>query len=288
MRKILLSMMALVSGVVYAQGPAVTMEPVEITGNTIELTFTPNEATGHYYCCLFGEGELELQYNMFGAWMGFTCYGDMVKAWGYDCEGEQTKIWKDLTPGTNYEIYVQPLDAEGAYGEMQCFPVTTQSQGGEGLAAIEIEVGEFGGDDESGHWQQIIYTPNDQTAVFFDLICTDEFYAENGAEGVKAYLLEEADPASPYYSYYAHFTQDNAFWNAEPGTTYHACAIGKNALGEWGDLCEVIFTTPGGETAIQAIEFSNNQNTTMFNLQGQPVRESNGLIIKNGRIALMK
>ncbi len=271
-----------------AEAPAVTMEPGAITSSSIELTFTPNEATSTYYCCLFGEGELQAQYDMFGAWMGFTCYGDMIKAWGYSCEGEQTKTWNDLAPGTTYEIYVQPLDASGAYGELQCFTVTTGSQGGNGASVIEIEIGEFGGDEVNGHWQQVIYTPNDQTAVFFDLICTEEFYQANGAEGVIAYLKEEADPSSLYYSYYAQYTQDNAYWNAEPGTTYHACAIGMNAQGEWGELADVVFTTPGGETAIQNIEAAKDVKALRYNLQGQQTNGNNGLMIQNGRVVLVK
>lgn len=270
-------------------GPAVTMEPVEIASGTIELTFTPNDATSAYYCCLFGVGELEAQFNMFGAWMGFTCYGDMIKSWGYSCEGVQTKTWKDLTPNTTYEIYVQPLDQEGAYGELQCFTVTTSGQGGEGAAEITIEIGDFGGDDEIGHWQQVIYTPNDQTAIFFDLICTDEFYQEQGTEGVRAYLIAENDPSDPYFGYYAHYAVDNAIWNAEPGTTYHACAIGQNALGEWGEMAEVVFTTPGGETAIQSIEAAKTVGSAIrFNLQGQQTRNQQGITIQNGRLMLVK
>lgn len=272
---------------VTADGPAVTMEQGEITESTIELTFTPNEATAKYYACLFGEGEMESQFNMFGAWMGFTCYGDMIKSWGYDCEGVQTKTWKDLAPGTTYEIYVQPCDAEGAYGELQCFVITTGQQGGNGPAVIDIEIGEFGG-EEGAHWQQVIYTPNDQTAVFFDLICTEEFYQEVGAEGVKQYLLDEDDPSSPYYSYYAQYSQDNALWNAEPGTTYHACAIGKNAAGEWGEMADVVFTTPGGEVAIQSVEAEKAEQAIRFNIQGQQTQSNNGLMIQNGRLIMVK
>ncbi len=287
MKKTLLSLMA-ASAITMAQAaPEVTMEVSEITSSTIELTFTPNEETSDYYCCLFGEGEMEAQYQMFGAWMGFTCYGDMIKAWGYACAGTETKLWKDLTPETTYDIWVQTLDQSGAYGEAQCFTVTTAGQGGDGPSVISIVVGEFGGDDEYGHWQQVIYTPNENTSVFFDLICTDEFYQEQGAEGVIAYLKEEDDPSDPYYSYYAQFTEDNAFWNAEPGTTYHACAIGKNAKGEWGEMAEVVFTTPGGETvAIESIEVAPVAHGN-YNLQGQKISgPQHGIMIKEGKKVL--
>lgn len=266
--------------------PATTYEIVNLASNTVDITFTPNEATGMYYCCLFGEGELESQFTFFGAWMGFSNYGDMIKAWGFANSGVQTKTWKDLQPDTNYEVWVLPTDLEGNYGELQCVTFTTAKQGGEGAAVIAIEIGEFGGSEETGYWQYVTYTPNDQTAVFFDLICTDEFYLARGKEGVIDFLKEEDNPSDPYYSYYAQFSTDDARWNAEPGTTYHACAIGKNALGEWGELTEVVFTTPGTTVAIESVK-SNKAATGIYNLNGMKTRE-NGLIIRDGRVVLVK
>lgn len=266
--------------------PAVSAETIEVTTGSFKMTFTPNEVTDKYYCCLFNEGELEEQFNMWSGFMGFNNYGDMVKGWGVACMGVQTKEWKDLAPSTNYEVYVLPVDATGEYGELQCFTVTTESLGGPGASVITIEVGDFGGDDTNGHWQIVTYTPNDQTAVFFDLICTDEFYQENGAEGVKAYLMEEADTTSPYFSYYAHYAQDVAQWNAEPATTYHACAIGKNANGEWGEMAEVIFTTPGS-TAIQNVE-EDKMGGLRYNLQGLQTQSKKGMTILNGRLMLVR
>lgn len=277
-----------VAGEAPAAGPAVTMEEVSVESTAMTLTFTPNDATGHYYCCLFGEGEFEAQYNMFGAWMGFQEYGDMVKAWGFDCEGVQTKDWTGLTPFTNYEIWVQPTDAVGNYGELQCFTVTTIGKGGTGVAEISIEIGQFGGDAENGFWQQVIYTPNDQTAVFFDLICTEEFYQENGAEGVIAYLKAEDDPSDPYYTYFAQFETDNAIWTAEEGTTYHACAIGKNANGEWGQLTDVVFTTPGTSVALEHVEAQPAVDAPAYNVMGQRVEGKQGLVIRARRVELAK
>lgn len=266
--------------------PAVEMEPTEINATNIKLTFTPNEATATYYCCQFDAGTLEEQFNMWSAWMGFQTPGDMVKAWGIARQGVQTVEWKNLTPNTSYDIYVLPVDAEGNYGELQCFPVTTSVQGGEGPSVIAIEIGDFGGDETNGYWQFVTYTPNDQTNVFFDLICTDEFYQENGAEGVKAYLLDEADPSNPYSSYYTQTATDVAQWGVEPGTIYHACAIGKNALGEWGEMAEVIFTTPS-VTGIENVETAK-ANAIRFNLNGQQTVETKGLTIQNGRVIYVK
>ena len=287
MKKFLLMLLTASAVSAYAQGPAVTAEETEVTSTTITLTFTPNEETGHYYACLFGQGEMEAQYNMFGAWMGFTCYGDMVKSWGFDCVGEQTKTWTSLNPGSTYDIWVQPTDASGAYGELQCFTITTVGQGGTGEAVITVEIGEFGGDEVNGYWQQVINTPNEETAVYFDQIFDKSYYLENGLEGMQAYLQEEDDPSSFYYDYYAQFGVDNAVWNANPGTTYYACAIGKNAAGEWGEMTVVEFTTPGGETAIQNVE-AKAENGVRYNLQGQKTNSSRGLTIQNGKLILNK
>lgn len=281
-------MQAIEKGAPVIAGPAVTIEEPEITPLTLSLTFIPNEATSKYYCCLFGEGEFQMQYNMFSGFFGFTCEGDMVKAWGFDCEGVETKTWKDLTPETTYEIYVQPLDAEGNYGEMQCFVISTSAAGGNGVSVIEIAVGDFGGDAEMGYWQQVTYTPNDQTAVFFDLICTEEFFQERGVEGVIAYLQEEANPEDPDYAYYAQYSQDVAYWMAEPGTVYHACAIGMNAAGEWGELADVVFSTPGDEVKIESIEATKAETTVRYNLQGQRVEGQKGFSIVNGQVNLVK
>lgn len=266
--------------------PAVTMEPTEINATSIKLTFTPNEATGTYYCCQFDAGTLEEQFNMWSAWMGFQTPSDMVKAWGLARQGVQTVEWNNLTPSTSYDIYVLPVDAEGNYGELQCFPVTTSAQGGEGASVITIEIGEFGGDETTGYWQIVTYTPNDQTNVFYDLICTEAFYQENGAEGVKAYLMDEADPSNPYSSYYTQTGVDVAKWNAEPGTTYHACAIGKNANGEWGEMTDVVFTTPG-VSCIQVVETAEIE-TPRYNLQGLQTTNKKGLTIQNGRVIYNK
>lgn len=284
MKKFLLSMMAAAAVTAYAQGPAVTMQEVEIDATNITLTFTPNEATGTYYCCLFGQGEFETQFSIFGAWMGFQEYGDMVKAWGLPCEGVQTKTWKDQTPNTNYEIWVQPCDAAGNYGELQCFNVKTAGQGGAGPAEISIEIGQFGGDAETGFWQQVIYTPNENVAVFYDMICTEEFYQENGEEGVIAYLKEEDDPTSPYYTYYAQFKTDNAIWNAEEATKYYAFAIGKNGNGEWGPLAQVVFATPGYEEPVGIETITLSRTAETYNVMGQRVNAAKGLTVRNGRV----
>lgn len=69
-------------------------------------------------------------------------------------------------------------------------PVTTKSLGGDGLAEMTIEIGEFGGDEENGYYQWVTYTPNDQVAVHHDIIITKAAYEteEWGEENLLNYL----------------------------------------------------------------------------------------------------
>ena len=227
-----------------AGNPQVSMEEVEITPSSFTLTFTPNEDVSSFYCCQFGHGELEQQYQMFGAWMGFTCYGDMIVAWGTQNTSTMTHTWDDLAPGTQYDIWVQCLDRNGEYAELQCFTVSTTNQGGDGPSVITVEVGEFG--FENGYpYQRVLNTPNDQTSRYYDCIITQTGYDQmGGAEGVKQFLMDYYnDPITR--DLYALFGVDDARWNAEEATSYHACAVGMNANGEWGEMTDVPFRTPG-------------------------------------------
>lgn len=224
--------------------PQVTMEEVEVTPSSFTLTFTPNEDVKEYYYCQFGHGELEQQYQFFGAWMGFTCYGDMVKAWGVRETGTSTYTWDDCAPGTMYDVWVQCLDAHNEYAELQCFVVTTANKGGSGPSVITVEVGEFGFENGSPY-QRILNTPNDQTSRYYDCIITQVGYDQmGGAEGVRQFLMDYYDDPVTR-DLYAQFDVDDAQWNADEATSYHACAVGMNANGEWGEMTDVPFRTPG-------------------------------------------
>lgn len=224
--------------------PQVTMEEVEITPSSFTLTFTPNEDVSSFYCCQFGHGEMEQQFQFFGAWMGFSCYGDMIVAWGTENKETTTHTWKDCAPGTMYDVWVQCLDQNGEYAELQCFTVTTANKGGEGPSIITVEVGEFG--FENGYpYQRVLNTPNDQTSRYYDCIITQVGYDQmGGAEGVKQFLMDYYnDPQTR--DLYAQFDVDDARWNAEEATSYHACAVGMNINGEWGEMTDIPFRTPG-------------------------------------------
>ena len=185
------------------------------------------------------KGEWQQQYEQWGPMFGFKNFGDMIMAWGIPCANESEYTWTDFAPGTEYEVLIQATDIEGNYADYQTLLVSTDAQGGEGPSVITVTIGDFGA-RAGKYYQQVICEPNENTAVYYDLIITQQGYDEiGGAEGVKGYL--EAYDAEQYYPQYG---IDDALWNADPSTTYHACAMGRNALGEWGEMTDVTFTTP--------------------------------------------
>ena len=223
--------------------PTVTYTIDEISTTGFKITFTPNEDVSGYAACQFDAGTAEQQFATFGAWMGFTSMGDMVKAWGFNATAEQQMSWTGDTPGKDYEVYVAFWDANGTYGDLIIIPITTQAEGGEGTAEITIELGEFGGSEDTGYYQWVIYTPNDQVNIYHDMLIEKSAYetAEWGEEGVMSYLTQNMESVYGW----DHTGVDEAQWNADPATEYIAFAIGKNAIGEWGPLAMLEFATPG-------------------------------------------
>ncbi|MBQ0056473.1 MAG: hypothetical protein KBT20_02345 [Bacteroidales bacterium] len=297
MKKFLLSFLLAISTFVLpvvakAGTPEVSFEVVSTSTSTVKCKFAPNDFVSVYYFCLFEKGEFDQQFEMWKNFFNFTEPGDMVMQWGIARFSTTVNEWKGLNPGTEYEIYVLSLDSEDNYAPLQSFAVETDQQGGTGASVIDIQIMEFGsqmGTDENNnpvqlYYQRVIYTPNDQTARFYDLIITQDGYDSlNGAEGVKGYLIDTY--LNPQWrDAYAMFGVDDAMWNAEPGTTYHACAVGMNALGEWGEMTDVVFTTEG--STIDTISENNSANDSyLYNINGQKVTTMQGgqLYFRNGK-----
>lgn len=265
--------------------PTVTYTIDEISTTGFKITFTPNEDVSGYAACQFDAGTAEQQFATFGAWMGFTSMGDMVKAWGFNATAEQQMSWTGDTPGKDYEVYVAFWDANGTYGDLIIIPITTQAEGGEGTAEITIELGEFGGSEDTGYYQWVIYTPNDQVNIYHDMLIEKSAYetAEWGEEGVMSYLTQNMESVYGW----DHTGVDEAQWNADPATEYIAFAIGKNAIGEWGPLAMLEFATPGlsgisdltaskpvfrtGESQVSALGMKPGSEVSMYDMSGRLV-----------------
>lgn len=228
--------------------PAVVGNPVvectvaEVGTESITFNFKPNADVAGYAFCIYPAGEAENQLAQWGAFFGFANIGEMVRGWGIQASGDYVYTYTGQTPGTEYELYIQPWDVNGNNADVTVVPVKTEALGGEGVAEVAITVGDFKGDILNGFYQIVTYTPNDQASFHRDMIITKEKYetAEWGEEGVKNYLMQD-NPYDPYWNQYG---VDEAWWEADPNTEYVACSIAQNINGEWGPLATVPFTTP--------------------------------------------
>lgn len=228
--------------VVPIQGnPEVKYDVTDVQPFSVSVTFKPNSDVGGYAACLYAKGEAEQQFKQWGAMMGLASIGEMVKAWGYKGEAgkDTTFTWKDETPNTEYEIYVQPWDKNGTLTDYFVIPVTTAKIGGEGVAESTIAFGDFKKDTEKNRWyQEVTVTQNDQCACHITNLFTEEEWSV-GEDSLKRAIL-----GNPFLSYYVVYGNEEVGFYANPETTYYVAVLSKNANNEWGPLVSKKFTTP--------------------------------------------
>ena len=228
--------------------PSVAWEVKSVGGDNLTMSFTPNADTGGYAICLFEKGQAEAQFNMWGPMFGFANMGDMVRQFSQvDHTAYYENTWTGLAPGTDYEVYIQAWDVNGTYADMIVAPVTTEAQGGQGLAEVSIRIGDFGGDATNGYYQYVTYTPNENVSLYRAMIIEKSYFdtPDWGEEGILDYLKAD-NPNDPYWNMYS---AENVQWNADPDKEYIAFAIGKNINGEWGTLARLDFSTPSRASA---------------------------------------
>lgn len=232
--------------------PSVTCKFDEITGTSFTVTVTPNADCGEYFLVQLGRGELEKQFEEWGARMGYANIGDMIKgfAW-YGHKDVYTQTFGDLLPCTDYDLIILPTDVNGTYGDIITVPVTTAKQGGDGVAEMTITYQEVGGDAENGYYLPVTYTPNDQTSIHHDLLIEKNFFNQNYTdESLAALMKSDTNPFNPYDTYWNAIGVKNEKWNCTPGETYYAVSIAKNANGEYGPFAKVeIVTAPKNASA---------------------------------------
>lgn len=231
--------------------PSVTYNIDEVGQQTATVSMTANDDCSEYYICIFPKGQAEQEFFKWSGMLGFTCMGDMIKQWsGKEHTGTYTHTWHDLVPATDYELYIQPCDINGHYGEMVIAPLSTEVMGGSGIAEVTIEIGEFGCQtDASGnknYWQEVIFTPNDQCAAHRDMIITKEALDDGTwtEDRFIKYMKNEKNPQNADDPYWDIYGVDNAKFNVNPDTEYVAYTISKNAEGEWGPVAKKEFKTP--------------------------------------------
>lgn len=223
--------------------PAVVGKVVSVGTDSVTIAFTPNADVAGYGLCMFPKDTMEEELKTHGATMGLTTVADMIKRFSGKMYKEVfSKTWKGLAPNTAYDFCVQAWDHNGRFVPVQKVVATTAVLGGSGVAAVTMTIGEFGGSTETGYYQIVTYTPNDQAAVHRDIIITEEAFnqPDMGDTGVIK-MLQQEYPNDPLWNQYG---VDQAQWNAEPGKAYYACSIARNADGKWGELHKVRFVTP--------------------------------------------
>lgn len=227
----------------YTGNPFVLASVVEANLYDFTVAFEPNSDVSSYYVVAGPKGSLEQQYQQFAPMFGFANIGEMIMMWGLERTGRNEVEWTQMEPNTEYEIFIQALDAQGNMPPHQVFYLTTQALGGEGTAEVTITLGEYKLADWYGEMlpsQFITFTPNDQTSAYRVSVVVKEYYDED-PEGYKQDLCSENTMNVVGWFLFEEITTD---FQINPKTRCIALAAGKNINGEWGPITEVEFTTP--------------------------------------------
>lgn len=232
--------------------PKVEAAVTDATHTSLTFNFKPNNDVLNYYICIFKKGKCEEEFNTWASMFGFANIGEMIQTFsqnGY--KGEQTQTLTSLTPGTDYELYIQPTDKNGNFADMVVLPCATLKMGGDGKSVMSIDIKEFQDRGNDVYTQRVVYTPNDQTGLHRDMIIDKNTFTTsadwgNGSEQAIIDYLKAPNEWDPYWDQYG---VDDVEWTVSPATTYIAFTIGQNANGEWGELVKKEFTTPSAANA---------------------------------------
>lgn len=232
--------------------PQVDMTVTETTTETFSLHFEPNADCSRYFVLAGETGSLESQYQMFAAWMGFTCFEDMIQSWGLDYTGVQDYTYKNMAPGTEYEVFILPLDVNGTNGQYQKFFVTTASQGGTGEAHVNVTLGAY--EMTEGWWdndandfvskpsQMMTFTPDDQTSCYRYSVVLKENY-ESNPQMWQDETAKDNNPDMPIANWYQ-YSELTTDFQIDPETEFVVLTAAKNAADEWGPVDVRYYTTP--------------------------------------------
>ena len=146
--------------------PKMTWQVLALGPDSVTVKFTPNADIAGYALCQFETGTMEKTVEAHGRLMGFSNAHDMIKRFsGKSYTTERTNTWRDMIPNTEYDLCIAPWDKNGVFLDIETVKVTTLKLGGPGEASVDIRIGEFGGGEDTGYYQVVFYTPNDQAAL---------------------------------------------------------------------------------------------------------------------------
>ncbi|MBQ2851970.1 MAG: hypothetical protein IJE76_01095 [Bacteroidales bacterium] len=223
--------------------PNVAIEVVENNLYDFTIKFTPNSDVSRYDVMVGAAGSIESQYGMFSSYYGWANLSEMITDWGLEFTGTETHQWTDKTPNTEYEVFVQPWDVDGTVAPYTVYKFKTVSNGGDGVAKVEIELGSY----ELMDWgfellpsQFLTFTPNDHTSAYRFGV----YLAENYNADVAGYQEDLcSDPFMPTEGWFQYEALTTDF-QIDPNTSCVAIAAAKNINDEWGPVTELFFTTP--------------------------------------------
>lgn len=241
MKKILALALTLVFGLnVFAQAPSVTTTIDNLTPTTITASFDMDENCTKYHILADVVGGMDQWVQMFGMPLR-----DLVISWSIGVESDTTYTWTDMTPNTDYIVYVVAVNGTDT-SEVLMTTCTTPQAGGEGASVVTIELSNI---TETS--VIMTATPNDQTSRFLDGLVEKALLDEIGQDSLMTMLV-----AQPYWLY----ETDVWEWlDLTPGMEYYAFAIGQNAAEQWGEMTLVPFTT-----LISGLNDAQSQEPTLF------------------------
>ncbi|MEE1020451.1 MAG: T9SS type A sorting domain-containing protein [Bacteroidales bacterium] len=225
MRKILALALALVfSAGAFAQTPGVTTTIDNLTPTTITASFDMDENCTKYHILADVVGGMDQWVQMFGMPLR-----DLVISWSIGVESDTTYTWTDMTPNTDYIVYVVAVN-ETDTSEVLMTTCTTPQNGGEGASVVTVEVSNI-----THNSAVVTVTPNDQTSRFLDGVVEKAYYEEIGQDSLMSLIMVQ-----PYWLY----ETDVWEWlDLAEETEYYAFGIGQNAAEQWGEMAIVPFTT---------------------------------------------
>ena len=255
---------------------------VEVTKNELNednfcdftLKLTPNSETSKYSVFVAEAGVTDYQFIMFKAMEGWNNLGDMIEGWGYEFSGNKSQQYPNEVPGALYEVYIQAQDVNGTRAPYQVFRFRTQGLGGEGVASVDIKLGEYvmaeWMNQETYEWelkpsQFFTFTPNDHSNSYRYDVMLESTY-KNDIDGHQEDLCSDPFMPTDGWFQYEKITTD---YQIDPGLKCVAIAAAKNSLGEWGPVTELYFTTPdkmpGDEDEEATLELKADKTTILAN-----------------------
>lgn len=208
--------------------PHVAVTFPQVTSDAVTAHFAMNPLCTQYTILLSESGSMAQWTSMFG-----TTATECVLAWGITFTTDTTYTWSQQIPATDFLVYVLAVGKTADDRDtiiLDSIPVSTASIGGSGESLVTISV-----DNITSTSAIVTCTPNDQTALFKDMLITVEAFNRYGQDSAIAML--KTDP-------YVYYTTDVWTWaDLEPNTPYYVLAIGQNADGQWGPLARETFRT---------------------------------------------